>query len=608
MSAHLPRWAWVGLLSSMLFAIGGIVAFTQTATLTVSASPASFNPSTGQTTTITYKNAVKATAVRIEVKSSSGATVRTVASFNLLGTGTWSRVWDGKNSSGSVVPAGAYTVVFSGKDTNGRTLTPATCSVTVAGSSTPPPTTNYAFKINSITPATIDTTKGQTTTISYAVPTTCDLRVFVKNSAGAEVRTLAQVSGAAAGTRTATWDGKNGSGNAVANGTYTVTVESPNATNITPASGTVTVTSSPVTPPPTDPTDPVDPSDDIEKGQVIVGAGSSNWDWTKRPGYKMGISFKSPKTGTLTQVTMQWKKSTGYGAGNYGRYTFELHTNGAGNFPSGNILAKLTNVNPSTAMDGYIDGALHVPLSAQLTAGQIYHIVIYNTDPNPSANFSSPNGLMTDVKPWDGTGNRTCYYSNGSWKPYGSTNSPWNTAKSNNVNCHYTATMLTWSDGTNTGYPYYSASLSGSARIYGNSRAGQYIVWDKPTTTIRRIGISVRKIGSPGPLIFHLDKVSGGSLATGTVNTSSLNSTYQTWAYATLSSPVTLQQGQAYRLWFESPSSSSSSNSYLSYAIYGEARPAAWSALSWGGTKSYYIYGSNLSSSMPQADLSFSLQ
>ncbi|MHB0939272.1 MAG: FlgD immunoglobulin-like domain containing protein, partial [Armatimonadota bacterium] len=553
MSVHLSRWAWAGVLSALLLVIGGIVAFTQTATLTISASPTSFNPSTGQTTTVTYKNAVKATSVRIEVKNGSGTTVRTVASFNLLGAGTWSRVWDGKNSSGAVVPAGTYSVVFSGKDTSGRTLapatatvtvvstatpppssgigsltvsasptsinagqtttitykntvkaytvrievkngsgttvrtvasfsilgagtwtrtwdgknssgaavpagtytvvfsgndstgkalTPATTSVTVNGSTTPPPPTTYAFKINSITPSTIDTTQGQTTTISYAVPTTTDLRVFMKNSTGTEVRTLAQVSDAAAGTRTATWDGKNGSGSIVPNGTYTVTVESLSATpEIASASGTVTVTSSTVTPPPPPPPS----SDGAEKGQVIVGAGSSNWDWTKRAGYKMGIAFEAPKTGTLTQVTLQWKKSTGYGAGNYGRYNFELHTNGTGNFPSGTIIGRVNNVNPSTAMDGYLDGALRVPLTAQLTAGQKYHIVIYNIDPNPSSNFSSPNGLMTDVKPWDGTGNRTSYYSSGSWKPYGSTNSPWNTARSNNVNCQYTATMLSWS-------------------------------------------------------------------------------------------------------------------------------------------------------------------
>jgi len=686
-----------------------------TGSLTISVTPASFDPTAGKTATVTYNNTVKVYTMKVDVKNSSGAVVRNLASYTMIGLGPWTKTWNGKNSAGSIVPDGTYSVVFSGNDSTGKALAPATTSVTVESSTvTPPPTTSYAFKISSITPSTIDMTLGQSTTVTYTVPTTTDVRVYVKNSAGTEVRTLATVAGAAAGTRTATWDGKDGSGSVVANGAYTVTVENPSSTPaVTAASGTVNVTTSTVTPPPTyafrissitpstidmtlgqsttvtytvptttdvrvyvknsagtevrtlatvtgaaagtrtatwdgkngsgsvvangaytvtvenpsstpavtaasgtvnvttstvTPPPPVTPpSDGAEKGQPVVGAGSSNWDWTKRAGYKMAVSFMAPKSGAITQITLQWKKSSGYGSGTYGKYNFELQSNGAGNFPSGTIIAHTDNVNPNTAMDNIIDGAFHFPISASLTAGQIYHLVITNVDPNYSTNWSSPNGLMTDVKPWDGTGNRTCYYSSGSWKPYGSTNSPWNTSGSNNVNCHHTPTMLTWSDGTNTGDPYYSASLSSSARIYGSSRAGEYILWDKPTTSISTIGVSVKKNGSAGALVYHLDTASGSSLATGTMNTSSMSGSYQNWVYAALPSAVTLTQGQAYKLWFESPSSTSSTG-YSSNAVYGESRPATWSANSFGGTKSYYIYGSSLSSTMPQADLSFSLQ
>ncbi len=43
--------------------------------------------------------------------------------------------------------------------------------------------------------------------------------------------------------------------------------------------------------------------------------------------------------------------------------------NGAGNFPSGTVIGRTTNVNPSAAMDGYADGAFHFNISASLTAG-----------------------------------------------------------------------------------------------------------------------------------------------------------------------------------------------------------------------------------------------
>jgi len=48
---------------------------------------------------------------------------------------------------------------------------------------------------------------------------------------------------------------------------------------------------------------------------------------------------------------------------------------------------------------------------------------------------------------------------------------------------------------------------------------------------------------------------------------------------------------------------------YTSAPVYGESRPATWIANTWGGTQSYYVYGSgSLSSSMTSGDLSFSLQ
>ncbi|MHB0939214.1 MAG: FlgD immunoglobulin-like domain containing protein [Armatimonadota bacterium] len=502
MSIHLSRWASASLLSALLLAAGAVAAFAVTAGLTIRANPRSFNPSAGQTVKVTYDNDIKVYSMRVYVKNHRGAVVRTLARYRMIGTGPWTKTWDGRNSSGDIVPAGNYRIVFSGKNADGDVLKPVATEVKV-------------IKRNAHVP-------------TQSEPT------------------------------------------------------------------------------------PSAPSNGAEKGQIIEGAGSSNWDWTKRPGYKMGIAFRSPKSGTLRQITLQWKKSSGYGAGSYGRYNFELQANGAGNLPSGRIIARANSVNPVSAMDGQIDGAFRVSLNASLTAGQIYHIVIYNVDPNPSRNWSSPNGLMTRVQPWDGTGNRTSYYSGGSWKPYSSRNNPWNTSGSNNVNGQYTATMLTWSDGTNTGDPYYSARLSQGAYFYGRNRAGQQIVWDGPSTTISRIGLSVKRKGNPGgPLLYHLEKVGGGEIAKGTLVSggSRLNTGSQSWVYAALPSPVRLTQGATYRLWFESPGSSSSANSYYTAPVYGENRPAAWIANSWGGTRSHYIYGSgSLSSSMTTADLSFSLQ
>jgi len=571
--------------------------------LTISDSPTTIDPSSGQTTTVTYTNTVSVYHLSLTVQDSHNTVVKSLTSNTMIGTNTRKAIWDGKDAAGNVVAGGQYTVVFAGTTSDGTLLTPATAGVTVA---TAAPTT-YAFKIISITPSTIDATQGQTTTITYNVPILCDLRVYVKNSGGTEVRTLTQVSSAAAGNRTITWDGKTTAGAIVPDGVYTVTVESLSATpTIAPASGTVTVKTATVTPPPPP---PPPPTTGAEKGQIIEGAGSANFAWLKYAGYKATVAFQAPKSGAITQITLQWKKSGGYGSGTYGIFNFELQTNGAGNFPSGTAIGRAANINPTTAMDGYADGAFHFPISATLTAGQIYHLVITNVDPNPGTNWSSPNGLMTRVQTWDGTGNRLAYYSSGSWKPWSSTDNPWNTSGGNNVSGEHTPTMLTWSDGTNTGDPFYSAAISSGAKIYGTSRAGEYILWNSPTTTIGKVGVSMKKVGTPaGSLIYHLEKVGSGDIVSGTIASAADVGAVQTWVYAALPTAVTLTQGQAYRLWFESPNSSSAAY-YTSAPVYGESRPATWIANTWGGTQSYYVYGSgSLSSSMTSGDLSFSLQ
>ncbi|MHB0939742.1 MAG: FlgD immunoglobulin-like domain containing protein, partial [Armatimonadota bacterium] len=554
--------------------------------------PATIDPTNGESTTITY--AVPITAdYRLYVKDNTGAEVRALLQVTAGAAGTYTAAWDAKNDAGAVVPDGVYTVVIEGLNASG-TIMPATGDVTVAAS--PPPT--YAFTITSITPATVDPATGESATIIYEVPITADYRLYIKDNAGTEVRTLRQETGAVAGAYTATWDAKDTAGAVVQDGTYTVTIEGQNASaTITPASGTVSVSVSPPVPV-------------TELGQIVEGAGSSNFDWLRIAGYKLGIAFQAPKDGTITQVTLQWKSGSGYGAGSEGVFSFELHTDGPGHFPSGTVIARADNVIPSMAMDGYVDGAFYFPISATLTAGQRYHLVITNTDPDPSLNWSSPNGLMTRVLPWDGTGNRAAVYINGQWHPFSSKWNPWNTTGSNFVNGQHVPTMLTWSDGTNTGDPYYTSRIAAGAYFYGNATAGEYIDWREASVTIHRIGISVRRFGIPaGDLIYHLEQVGVGELATGTIATPDTVETVQQWCYAELPTAVTLEQGQIYRLWFESPGSENNSNCYFTSPVYGELRPSAWLECGWGGTHCYYIYGSNSPTmGLTTADLSFSLQ
>ncbi len=71
-------------------------------------SPDPFQPSTAQTTTISYTLLEPAT-VTLSIYNSSGTLIRTLLSSIYQTTLANNIVWDGKNSSGVVVPAGVYT-------------------------------------------------------------------------------------------------------------------------------------------------------------------------------------------------------------------------------------------------------------------------------------------------------------------------------------------------------------------------------------------------------------------------------------------------------------------------------------------------------------------
>jgi prepilin-type N-terminal cleavage/methylation domain-containing protein/prepilin-type processing-associated H-X9-DG protein len=348
-----------------------------------------------------------------------------------------------------------------------------------------------------------------------------------------------------------------------------------------------------------------------ELGQTVEGCGSANYNWLQNAGMKFGIAFQSPKTGTVTQITLQWKKSGGYGAGTYGRYTFELQENGSDDFPSGNTIASAADVDPVAAMDGWNDGALHFDISAGLVEDQRYHLVVTNTDPTPATNWSSPNTLMTRVAPWDGAGNRGSAFADGKWTPWSSRDPAqiFNPAQSNTVNGSYCPTMLTWADGTTTGDPYYSAAIDEGAYFYRSNKFGQLIRWDRPSTSIGSIGISVGKRGSPGTLDYHLEKVGGGELAAGLIATANQTAAMPAWVYATLPAGVTLESGASYRLWFESRNSTDRNNCFFQYVPYGENRPPEWLEGGWGGTASCFThFEGGAWQEWPAADLSFSLR
>ncbi|MBI5535890.1 MAG: hypothetical protein HY898_24435 [Deltaproteobacteria bacterium] len=351
---------------------------------------------------------------------------------------------------------------------------------------------------------------------------------------------------------------------------------------------------------------------DCERGQPLEGYDRASFDWFKL-GAKAAVTFVSNRTGSIKEIGIPWRIDGGYGAGDTGVYSFELQTNGAGDFPSGNALASASNVSPPAAMGGKTDGLITVALSAVVSAGATYHLVVTHTGTDPAQNWSSLNTLMSPIVPWDGArsfGARIAFFDNGVWNPWSSEDNPWNVAMSNSVNGGHVALRIKWADDAVSGDPYAFSAVADPGVIGGTSKIGQLIVWNTKPIVIGKFGLAVAKEGTPGDLMWHLEKNGAPEVGTGVLAKASdikAGST-PTWVTKNFVAPVTLEEGATYRLWFESPDSTAP-NRYVVHPVYGPGDDPMWLETGWGGQDSCMIQSSGGAWNQQTAyDLSFSLR
>jgi hypothetical protein len=352
-----------------------------------------------------------------------------------------------------------------------------------------------------------------------------------------------------------------------------------------------------------------------EYGQTIVGAGRANFDGLKHGKAKFGMAFKAAKSGVISGLALPWRTTApGYGSGSFGTFTCELQSNGANNMPSGVALSRVAGIMPAIAMAGHDDYPLTIALQATVRAGELYHLVLTNTDADPERNWSSINTVMTEILPWNdwvsrGHGARAEAITDGIWQPWSSKYNPWNASGRNTLNGAHVALVVTWADGSITGDPYWSAAMDEPTHCWGEYAAGEVIVWQQPSTAISAIGLSVARVGTPrGRLNYHLDTVDSDDMVAGALATAAEVTTVAGWVSAELPRPFTLRRGQTYRLWFASPDSTEPGHSYLIHPVYGPGEPRAWANASWGGTASHFIAGhGDTWQDYATSDLSFSL-
>ncbi|MFZ5986607.1 MAG: FlgD immunoglobulin-like domain containing protein [Bacillota bacterium] len=196
--------------------------------------PNPFTPNGTNTGTLSYTLSENA-SVTISIYDSRNTLVRTLENNTSKQAGLNSALWDGKNSSGIIVPDGNYTYKIEAIDPVLQTSVPVTGIIMVDGRS--PLVTNVNDTPDPFAP---DGTK--VSTISFALSEDANVKIGLYDINNKLIKTLRN-STMPQGTNKVTWDGKDSSGKIAANGLYTYSIEAQdNFGNQAPkVTGTLTV-------------------------------------------------------------------------------------------------------------------------------------------------------------------------------------------------------------------------------------------------------------------------------------------------------------------------------------------------------------------------------
>jgi hypothetical protein len=290
-------------------------------------------------------------------------------------------------------------------------------------------------------------------------------------------------------------------------------------------------------------------------GNLQIGSPHNNYDLAS-------FRFRAQHSGSVDSFrgyTMLAQGDT-YSVGNGGTLRIELRTDDGtpNHLPSNIVLASFehaVNADQLTRKADPIFGILdsggtsfnkiYFSNPANLTAGQLYHIVFTNTSPQSASNWYSMD----------------CIYNHSTVTPVQAaysdtdlavvTHGPGNSWR--NPNAHYTPIYsLYWTDGYVQGQPYlqvgYVLGRMGFP-IYGASHKIRQPFVPSDNQIVSAVNACVHRVGSPNALTITLQDSNLNTIATGKVPASKFPTSgihNIRWGKVHFASPITLQKGVKY--------------------------------------------------------------
>lgn len=195
---------------------GKLVIVSNNGSVTPSPAPAPSPAPNTKTSNINYYLSESA-YVTITIHNSFDRLVRTLENGTLKKEGLNSVNWDGKDSSGNMVPDGVYTYKIVAVDLSGLEAEPITGTIIVERF-------NPSITKVSDGPDPLDLAKGQANTINYTVSENARVAIKIYDVNGSLIRDLINEE-VIIGANNAAWDGKDDDGSFVLEGTYKYSID-----------------------------------------------------------------------------------------------------------------------------------------------------------------------------------------------------------------------------------------------------------------------------------------------------------------------------------------------------------------------------------------------
>lgn len=273
-----------------------------------------------------------------------------------------------------------------------------------------------------------------------------------------------------------------------------------------------------------------------------------------RVGPIAGVSYRflANHSGTVSQLHFYLivnASKSGYNAGTGGTLLIQLETDdgSSAHGPSGVVLGSATIPQPSAAFP-----VVSLSPAPQVVAGNLYHVVFTNIDPNPTANYVSVDELymyspLSPMQPSiSDTDWATLIYNNNAWSVY-----------------RYNTPILEadFTDGFSQGCGYMEVWPEVPESMSGAEAVREQFTVSGASQAVSSVSVRVARTSGSDGLTVRLEQADGSLVEEGTIPASAIplssssNPDY-VWATYTLSTLETLAVGQGYHLVLEAPSTS----------------------------------------------------